>query len=67
LFTVVNLARWYGLDPDEGLRGTNERFVRRFEQVEGAITRMGGDRSLADYSLEELEALWQAAKVNLSS
>jgi XTP/dITP diphosphohydrolase len=63
----VNLARWYGLDPDEGLRGTNERFVRRFEQVEGAIAQMGGGRSLTDYSLEELELLWQEAKVRLSS
>ncbi|MBW4516012.1 MAG: nucleoside triphosphate pyrophosphohydrolase [Timaviella obliquedivisa GSE-PSE-MK23-08B] len=75
LFTIVNLARWYGLDPDEGLRGTNERFVRRFEQVERAISsrnpqggaQMGGDRRLADYSLEELEALWQEAKLRLSS
>ncbi len=67
LFTVVNLARWYGLDPNEGLRGTNERFVQRFEQVEGAIARMGGGRSLVDYSLEELELLWQEAKLRLSS
>jgi len=67
LFTVVNLARWYGLDPDEGLRGTNERFVQRFAQVERAIAQMGGDRNLTDYSLEELEVLWQEAKLRLSS
>jgi XTP/dITP diphosphohydrolase len=67
LFTVVNLARWYGLDADEGLRGTNERFVRRFELVEGAIAQRGDGRSLADYSLEELELFWREAKARLSS
>jgi XTP/dITP diphosphohydrolase len=58
LFTIVNLARWYGLDPEEGLRGTNQRFVSRFEGVEMAI----GDRNLADFSLAELEEMWQRAK-----
>lgn len=62
LFTIVNLARWYDLDPEEALRGTNDRFIQRFSQVEQAL---GGGRSLADYSLEELEQLWQQAKANL--
>jgi XTP/dITP diphosphohydrolase len=63
LFTIINLARWYDLDPDEGLRGTNRRFVERFEQVEGAIA---SGKGLADYTLEELEQLWQQAKAKLS-
>jgi XTP/dITP diphosphohydrolase len=63
LFTVVNLARWYDLDPDAALQGTNQRFIQRFTQVEQAL---GGGRSLADYSLEELEQLWQQAKANLA-
>jgi XTP/dITP diphosphohydrolase len=70
LFTVVNLARWYGLDADEGLRGTNERFVQRFELVEGACCSAdtaGDGRGLADYSLEELELFWREAKAKLSS
>jgi XTP/dITP diphosphohydrolase len=67
LFTIVNLARWYGLDADEGLRGMNERFVRRFELVEGAIAQAGDGRGLADYSLEELELFWREAKARLSS
>jgi XTP/dITP diphosphohydrolase len=62
LFTIVNLARWYDLDPEEALRGTNDRFIQRFSQVEQAL---GGGRSLADYTLEELEQLWQQAKANL--
>ena len=58
LFTVINLGRWYELDPDAALQGTNQRFVQRFSQLEQAL----GDKAIADYSLEELEQLWQQAK-----
>jgi len=61
LFTIVNLARWYGLDPSEALQSTNQRFINRFAQVEAAA-----GRSLADFSLEELEQLWRAAKAQLA-
>nr|WP_290227872.1 nucleoside triphosphate pyrophosphohydrolase [Trichocoleus desertorum] len=61
LFTIVNLARWQGLDPAEALQGTNRRFIQRFVQVESVC-----DRPLTDYSLEELEALWQKAKAKIA-
>lgn len=61
LFTLVNLARWYGLDPDQALHSTNERFIQRLSQVEQAA-----QRSLTDYTLEELEQLWQQAKARLA-
>jgi len=61
LFTVVNLARWHGLDAAAALHGTNQRFIQRFEQVEAALVK-----PLADYSLAELETLWQAAKAHLN-
>lgn len=57
LFVVINLARWYKLDPMEALQGTNQRFVQRLSHVE---TFAG--RPLSDYTLEELESLWQQAK-----
>lgn len=60
LFTLVNLARWQGLDPSAALQGTNRRFIQRFETVE----RVAG-QSLENYSIEELEAFWQAAKAKL--
>jgi XTP/dITP diphosphohydrolase len=60
LFTVVNLARWYKLDPDRGLHGTIDRFSQRLQQMEAVI-----DRPLAEYSLAELETLWQEAKQKL--
>ena len=59
-FTLINLARWYGLDPDAAIQGTNQRFIQRLEQMESVA-----DRPLTDYSLEALEALWQQAKLRL--
>ncbi len=62
LFTLVNIARWHGLDASEALQSTNQRFINRFAQVEAAA-----GRSLADFSIDELEHLWQAAKEKLAS
>ncbi len=61
LFTIVNLARWFKLDPEAGLSGTNQRFVDRIRQMESAI-----DRPLTDYTIAELETLWQQAKQRLA-
>ncbi|MCP9819912.1 nucleoside triphosphate pyrophosphohydrolase [Synechococcus sp. Cruz-9H2] len=60
LFTLVNVARWCGLDPDAGLAGTNRRFLDRFSRVEAAL---GG--TLQGQSLPELEGLWQQAKAQI--
>jgi XTP/dITP diphosphohydrolase len=57
LFTLVNVARWCGIDPETGLAGTNRRFLNRFSRVEAAL---GGD--LQGRSIGELEALWRQAK-----
>ncbi|MBW0167431.1 MAG: nucleoside triphosphate pyrophosphohydrolase [Vulcanococcus sp.] len=60
LFTLVNVARWCGIDPEAGLAGTNRRFLDRFSRVEAAL---GGD--LQGRSIRELEGLWQQAKAEL--
>ena len=60
LFTLVNVARWSGLDPEEGLAGTNRRFLARFSRVEAAL---GGD--LGGSPLAELEAHWRQAKAQI--
>jgi XTP/dITP diphosphohydrolase len=57
LFTLVNVARWCGIDPEEGLAGTNARFLDRFSRVEAAL---GGD--LGGRGIAELEGHWRAAK-----
>ena len=61
-FTLVNVARWCRLDPEEGLAGTNHRFLDRFSRVESAL---GGD--LQGRSIQELETLWQAAKAQIKA
>ncbi|HAX77605.1 MAG TPA: nucleoside triphosphate pyrophosphohydrolase [Cyanobacteria bacterium UBA11372] len=62
LFAVIQLARWYALDPAEALQGTNERFIQRLIKMEAAA-----DRPLSDYTLDELEHLWQQAKAKLAA
>lgn len=61
LFTLVNIARWYGLDASEALQGTNQRFVQRLSIMEDLA-----ERPLSEYSIEQLEQLWQKAKKQLT-
>jgi tetrapyrrole methylase family protein/MazG family protein len=60
IFAVVNLARWFKVDPESALREANARFRERFAYIERAA-RAGG-RSVADLTLDEMEALWGEAK-----
>lgn len=60
LFTVANLARHLGADPDQALRRTNAKFISRFEKIEEFLARAG--RTPVDASLDEMEAIWQRAK-----
>ncbi|MGO4386131.1 nucleoside triphosphate pyrophosphohydrolase [Microvirga sp. 2YAF29] len=60
LFSVTNLARHYGIDPESALRRTNAKFERRFGSVEQALMRQG--RDLNEASLDEMEELWVQAK-----
>lgn len=62
LFVIINLARWYKLDPSAALQQTNRRFVERFSRVEAAC-----DRPLSEYTLAEFEALWQQVKQAMKS
>src|SRR4051794_14240470 len=57
LFTMANLSRKLGIDPEVALRKANTKFMARFEQVEQRLAERG--RSLQDASLEEMEAEWQ--------
>ena len=62
LFTLVNVARWCELSPEEGLAGTNQRFLDRFSRVEAAL-----DGDLEGQSIQKLEELWQQAKQAIRS
>jgi MazG family protein len=60
LFAVVNLARHLDIDAEVALRGTNAKFERRFRYVERML--QAGGKSPEQSTLEEMEALWKAAK-----
>jgi ATP diphosphatase len=60
LFAVANLARHVGADPEQALRGANAKFERRFGFIERALAEKG--TSPKESTLDEMEALWQAAK-----
>ncbi|MFN8952479.1 MAG: nucleoside triphosphate pyrophosphohydrolase [Aphanizomenon sp.] len=62
LFAIIQVARWHKLDPSAGLQGTSQRFIQRLQKIETVI-----ERPLTDYSLEELDALWQQAKAQLAN
>jgi len=61
LFVCANLARDLDIDPEAALRGTNAKFVRRFNYIERELAAR--DSSPAASNLEEMDALWNAAKV----
>lgn len=60
LFTIVNLARFMKVDPEQALRRTNAKFRRRFGYVEEQLKARG--TTFAESSLAEMESLWQEAK-----
>lgn len=60
LFSLVNLARVYGINPDTALERTNRKFISRFNHIEAAAKAQG--RSLSDMTLAEMDALWTDAK-----
>lgn len=64
LFSLVNLARFLKVNPEDALRGSTNRFMDRFHLVEAQASEKG--RSLIDMTLAEMDALWEEAKLRLS-
>lgn len=60
LFSVINAARLYKLNPDNALEYTNQKFIRRFNYIEEHSIRAG--KPLTEMSLEEMDKLWDEAK-----
>lgn len=60
MFSLVNAARLYHINPDNALERTNQKFIRRFTYVEEHSIRQG--RPLKDMSLDEMDSLWDEAK-----
>ena len=60
LFSVINAARLYKLNPDNALERTNKKFISRFGYIEQHSIKAG--RPLTEMSLEEMDVLWNEAK-----
>ena len=60
LFSVINAARLYKLNPDNALEHTNQKFIRRFNYIEDHSLKQG--KNLKDMTLEEMDKLWDEAK-----
>ncbi|MBL7996028.1 nucleoside triphosphate pyrophosphohydrolase [bacterium] len=60
LFSIVNISRFLAVNPEDALRGTIEKFVRRFRYVEQKFTEL--NRSMKEASLEEMDVFWNEAK-----
>lgn len=60
LFSIINVSRFYKLNPDNALEHTNQKFIRRFNYIEQHSIKIG--KPLTEMSLEEMDALWNEAK-----
>mgnify|MGYP006292872373 FL=1 len=59
LFSMVNYARFQGIDPETALERVNQKFKKRFEYIEAHATK-----DLQEMTLSEMDALWNEAKKN---
>ncbi len=60
LFSLINAARLYQVNPDNALERTNQKFIYRFNYMEQKVKEQG--RSLKEMTLDEMEQIWQEAK-----
>ncbi len=60
LFSLINAARLYRVNPDNALERTNQKFIYRFNYMEQKVKEQG--RSLKEMTLDEMEQIWQEAK-----
>ena len=60
LFSIINAGRLYGINPENALERTNQKFIRRFNYLEDNTIKQG--QNLNDMSLEEMDAIWNEAK-----
>lgn len=60
LFSLVNYARFIGVNPEDALERTNKKFIRRFQYMEDKAREAG--KNLSDMTLEEMDVYWEEAK-----
>lgn len=60
MFSLVNAARLYDINPDDALESTNRKFLKRFSYLEEKVLAQG--KNIKDLSLTEMDKLWEEAK-----
>ena len=60
LFSMINYARWMGIDPESALAKTNQKFIRRFQWMEEETKKDG--KQLDAMNLEEMDVYWESSK-----
>ncbi len=65
MFSVINAARLYKVNPENALERTNRKFIARFNYIEAKATEAG--KSIRELTLGEMEALWQEAKTKVNT
>ena len=60
MFSLINAARLYKINPDNALEHTNQKFIRRFNYLEEHTIQQG--KELKNMTLEEMDAIWNEAK-----
>ena len=59
-FSLINYARFIGIDPEEALERTNYKFIKRFKHLENSVKKE--DKNLMEMNLEEMDKYWDRAK-----
>lgn len=62
LFSMINYARFLGINAEDALERTNKKFLKRFQFMEESVRKQG--KSIDELSLSEMEAIWQKSKTN---
>lgn len=60
LFSLINYARFTGINPEDALERTNKKFINRFQQIEELAEKQG--KNISEFTLEEQNQLWEQAK-----
>jgi len=60
LFSLVNYSRFLNINPENALRRTNQKFIKRFQYIEAELKKIG--KSVTDSNLEEMDKYWNESK-----
>ncbi|MDR0918752.1 MAG: hypothetical protein LBM93_05815, partial [Oscillospiraceae bacterium] len=62
LFSAVNVSRHLGIDAEEALRESTNKFINRFSKVEETVNEKSPEKDMKDFSIDELDEIWKQIK-----